>query len=121
MQTVLVVVGLPSAPLEAAAAFHARWLPEARRRLGELAGEDRALLIALPPADHAHAEWRLAVTRMLAREAAPARVNCVGCDDPDALTKFSEYLAAAPGVTGQYLPTNFQYAVAGGAEPDQRT
>lgn len=110
MQAVLAVTGLPPGPADAAAVFHAEWLPLARRRIAELAGEDRALLIALPAADHTHGEWRLAAARMLAREAAPVRVNCVGCDEPAMLERITEFLGAAPGVTGQYLPTNFQLA-----------
>lgn len=110
MQVVLTVTNLPSGPADAAAAFHTEWLPLARRRIGGIAGDDRALLLALPEADHTHGEWRLAAVRMLAREAAPVRVNCAGCDDPATLERIAEFLAAAPGVTGQYLPANFQFA-----------
>lgn len=110
MQAVLGISGLPRNPADAAAAFHADWLPLTRRRIAELTGDDRALLLVMPAADHTHAEWRLAAVRMLAREAAPVRVNCVGCDDPAALEQFAAFLADAPGVTGQYLPANFQYA-----------
>lgn len=109
MQAVLSVDGLPTAPADAAALFHRRWLPQARAAIAALTGEDRALLIALPEADHTHAEWRLAMVRMLAREVAPARVNCAACG-LDALERFAAFLADAPGVTGQYLPANFQYA-----------
>lgn len=104
----LPVTGLPPAPADAAAAFHADWLARARMKIAQVDGEDRALLLLLPEADHTHAEWRLAVAAMLAREAAPVRVNLVGCDDAAAAEKFALYLAAAPGVTGQYLPANFQ-------------
>lgn len=108
MQAVLLVSGLPAAPADAAAVFHAVWLDKAREEIASLRGEDGALLLVLPEADHTHAEWRLAVAAMLAREAAPVRVNLAGCNVADAIAKFAEYLGRAPGVTGQYLPANFQ-------------
>jgi hypothetical protein len=40
----------------------------------------------------------------LAREAAPLRVNAVAGSDPAAIEAALAYLAAADGVTGQYLP-----------------
>lgn len=110
VQAVLQVAELPALPNDASASFHARWLPQARAALTGVDGEDRALLIVLPEADHTHGEWRLAVTRMLAREAAPARVNIVACDTPAKLQMMADFLAAAPGVTGQYLPANMQLA-----------
>ena len=68
------------------------------------------MLIVVPEADHTHGEWRLAAARMLAREAAPVRVNIVGCDTSADLQVIASYLAASPGVTGQYLPANTQLA-----------
>lgn len=108
MQVLLQVTGLPSSPVDAAAVFCTQWLPLARERITRLSGEDRALLLALPEADHTHAEWRLAAVAMLAREAAPVRVNLVGCDDVQGVERVADYLGRAPGVTGQYLPSNFQ-------------
>jgi hypothetical protein len=70
----------------------------------------------LPEADHTHGEWRLATARMLARELAPRRVNLVGCDTSALTQGFADYLAAAPGVTGQYLPANTQLASASGSD-----
>lgn len=115
MQAVLLVTGLPSPPADAAALFHARWMPQARAVFATLQGEDCALLIVAPEADHTHAEWRLAAARMLAREAAPVRVNIVGCDKAAEKQAFTDYLAAAPGITGQYLPANIQLASTSGS------
>ena len=64
-------------------------------------GED--LVLILPPADHTHRAWRLAVVQGLAREYAPLRVNAVASDDPDAIASALNYLDNAPGLTGQYL------------------
>ncbi|MWV28527.1 Rossmann fold domain-containing protein [Aurantiacibacter rhizosphaerae] len=86
---------LPDAALDAAAAFHARILPEARRA----AGNDMVLLF--DPADHTHETWRRAAVEELAREAAPCRVNGVVGGGADGVTSLCEYLHNAPGVTGQ--------------------
>jgi hypothetical protein len=88
---------LPETPLDAAAAFHAEWLPEAR------AATDTDLLLVFPPADHPHRAWRLAVVQELARAAAPRRVNALAADSEPAIAAASDYLARADGVTGQYL------------------
>ncbi len=108
MQAVLAIADLPPGPTDAAATFHAHWLDRARDQIRRLGGADRALLILLPEADHTHADWRLAAARTLAREAAPARVNLVGCNDAAKAEEFAAYLRMAPGVTGQYFPVNFQ-------------
>ncbi len=55
----------------------------------------------MPAAPYDHADWRRAVARDLARAYAPKRVNVVGGND---LAATLDYLAGAPGVTGQYLP-----------------
>jgi hypothetical protein len=90
------VEGLPDAPLEAAAEFHARILPGLPR--------DADLLLAFPLADHTHRLWRFATVQELARAAAPHRVNAVAADSEPAIASALAYLAAAPGVTGQYWP-----------------
>lgn len=90
--------GLPDAPLAAAAAFHARWLPRVE---GVLAGEDITLVFG--PADHAHRGWRLAAVQNLARAHAPRRINAVVSASPAAIAAAAAYLQAAPGVTGQLL------------------
>jgi hypothetical protein len=94
---VLVRVGpLPDNALAAAAMFYAEWVDPPR------AGAD--VLIVFPPADHSHRAWRLAAVQGLARQHAPLRVNAVASDDDAAIAGAAAYLAAAPGVTGQYLP-----------------
>lgn len=98
-QTVLHVEGLPATPLDAAAAFHAEFVPKARASLAQ--GE--ALVIVFEPAGHEHRTWRLAVVQELAREAAPRRVNAVAGADRAALAETLDFLAGAPGVTGQLL------------------
>lgn len=79
-------------------AFH---LDAARALLA--APASTALAIILPPAPHDHRDWRLALARDLAREAAPARVNVVAGPSGDALDAVLRFLSDAPGVTGQYL------------------
>ena len=86
---------LPVAPLDAAAAFHARILPEARRA----AGNDLVLLF--DPADHTHETWRRAAVEELAREAAPCRVNGAVGGSSTGVKAVCDYLHHAPGVTGQ--------------------
>ncbi len=86
---------LPAAPLDAAASFHARILPEARRA----AGSDMVLLF--DPADHTHETWRRAAVEELAREAAPCRVNGAVGGSSDGVESLCDYLDNAPGVTGQ--------------------
>ncbi len=97
-QAVLRVEGLPDFPLDAAAAFHHVWLPLAR---DALSGAD--LLLVFAGADHSHRAWRLAAVQELAREAAPKRVNAVIGDDQPAIGEAIEWLATAPGITGQLL------------------
>ena len=69
-----------------------------------LPGEELdCLLIVFPPADHTHRGWRLAAVQELARKYAPRRINAVASADQAATTAAAEYLAHAPGVTGQLL------------------
>ena len=98
-QAVLRVEGSPDAPLDAAAAFHADHLAKARAVLGQA----EALALVFAPADHSHRAWRLAAVQELAREAAPKRVNGVTGDDQAAIDEAIEWLAGAPGITGQLL------------------
>ena len=97
---------LPDSALAASAEFHARVLP-----LIDLPrdGEPFLLLVFLP-ADHTHRAWRLAAVQGLAREHAPIRVNGVASDDEAAIVAALDYLAHAPGVTGQYWPLDAQGA-----------
>jgi hypothetical protein len=98
-QSVLRVEGLPETPLDAAAAFHAGALPNARARLLEA----DALVLVFPPATHDHEGWRLAAVQGMAREAAPKRVNAIVGSDDAAIAETIAWLDAAPGVTGQLL------------------
>lgn len=96
-QAVLDCSALPVNALEAAARFHGEFLPQVAKLLD---GAD-SLVIVMPAAPYDHADWRRAAARDLARAHAPSRVNVVGGNDVAATL---EYLAKAPGVTGQYLP-----------------
>ena len=87
---------LPESALEAAAEFHARVLPQ-------LVGQGDDFVLIFLPAPYDHHGWRLAVVQDLARRAAPARVNGIVGDNETAITDALEYLANAPGVTGQLL------------------
>lgn len=93
----IAVEGLPADPLAAAARFHGNVAPA-------LAGAGDDLLLVFPPADHAHRGWRLAAVQMLARAAAPRRVNAVACASEAATRAAERYLGEAGGLTGQYLP-----------------
>jgi hypothetical protein len=93
---------LPTAPLAAAAQFHADVLPSVLAALRE--GGDLALVFE--PADHTHTAWRRAAVQELARAHAPGRVNALVSDDEAAIAAAREYLDRAPGVTGQLLPLN---------------
>ncbi len=93
---------LPEGALDAAARFHEVWLPRIRALIPLASGED--LLVAFPSEDHTHRAWRLAAVQQLARELAPIRINAVASDQAAPVACAQEYLASAPGVTGQYLP-----------------
>lgn len=101
MQRQIEIGLLPAAALDAQTAFMAHHLEAARALLAEPA--TTALAIVLPPAAHDHRDWRLALARDLAREAAPKRVNIVSGHPGDARAATLRFLADAPGVTGQYL------------------
>jgi len=62
-------------------------------------GED--LVLVLPAAAYDQRGWRLAAVQDLAREAAPRRVNAIAGDDDEAIAATAEWLAQAPGITGQ--------------------
>lgn len=99
------VEGLPSDPLAAAARFHAEITPG-------LANAAEDLLLVFPPADHTHRGWRLAAVQMLARAAAPRRVNAVASASEAAIAAAARYLGEAGGLTGQYLPLDDEGAAA---------
>ncbi|MFM7349366.1 MAG: Rossmann fold domain-containing protein [Erythrobacter sp.] len=101
MQRQLEVGLLPEGAIDAAGAFMAFHLEAARRILAD--PDTSALAIVLPPAPHDHRDWRLALARDLAREAAPRRVNVLAGTPGPAREATLRFLADAPGVTGQYL------------------
>ena len=97
----IAVEGLPDDPLAAAGVFHQHWLAHVEGVLGR--GED--VMLFVPPADHTHREWRQAIVAGLARKHAPRRINMVAGGAGEAADATEAYLAAAPGITGQYLET----------------
>jgi hypothetical protein len=90
------IAGLPDDPLEAAAAFHSQHVAAIRAATTDL-------LLAFPAADHTHRGWRLAAVQMLARAKAPLRVNAVSGGGAAAIAAAADYLACAPGLTGQLI------------------
>lgn len=107
MQAVLRIVGLPTSAVDAAAEFYRVWAGPAR---DAFAGNADSLVLVMPAAGADHRDWRRCVARDLARELAPKRVNLIAGDDPAAICATLEYLARAPGVTGQILPVSGQGA-----------
>ena len=97
---VIEVDELPDEPLAAAGAFHSDWAGTVRQALGE----SPCVTLILSPADESHRDWRVAIVRDLARIAAPGRVNMVSRGSEESLRTALDYLASAPGITGQYLP-----------------
>jgi hypothetical protein len=90
---------LAGGALAASAQFHARDLPQIAPLVP---GCEDGLLIVFPPADHEHDGWRLAAVQSLARESAPRRVNAAQGGSEAAVAALADYLARAPGITGQY-------------------
>lgn len=95
------VTGLPAAPLDAAAAFHAEWLPRIRSELA--ASQDESSVLVFPPADHSHRGWRLAAVQELARDVAPRRINALAGDSEAGLSAGRVLLDECKGITGQLL------------------
>lgn len=90
------IAGLPDDPLEAAAAFHSQHVAGIRAATSDL-------LLVFPAADYTHRGWRLAAVQMLARAKAPLRVNAVAGGSAASIAAAAEYLARAPGLTGQLI------------------
>ena len=88
---------LPTDPLAAAAQFYREVLPT-------LPAEDAALTLAFAAGTPRDTGWRRAAVQELARTIAPRRINAVASGSAPAITAAATYLAAALGVTGQYLP-----------------
>lgn len=91
---------LPVSPLAASALVLREHLAEIEAALARA-----DVMIALPPADHTHREWRRALAAMLARAHTPRRSNVVAGEGA-ALDAVARYLAGAPGITGQYFETD---------------
>lgn len=104
MQAVLTVDTLPTSGIAASAAFFADYLGQATSILAK--PDVSALAIVLPDAGSDHDAWRRALAGDLAREYAPKRANIVAAADPKAAQSVLDYLANAPGVTGQYCPAH---------------
>lgn len=100
MQRHLAANNLPEQPLDAATAFMAFYLPEARSIMAD--PQTTAIAIILPPADHSHRDWRRALARYLAREYAPKRANVLAASGGNPLAQMLQFLSDAPGVTGHY-------------------
>ena len=87
---------LPEGALEAAAEFHARVL-------AEIIPVEEDLVLVFPSARYDHRGWRQAAVQDLARAAAPLRVNGIVGEDEAAIAQAADWLAQAPGITGQVL------------------
>ena len=103
-QAVQRVTDLPESPLSAAAAYFDQFLNEARTLLAyDGVG---ALAIILPHTGTDHDDWRQALARDMAKEFTPQRVNVIGAGAEADTQALADYLAGAPGVTGQYCPVD---------------
>ena len=106
-QIALQISCLPEDPLEAAARFYAEEVPLVPKLLEQevaVTGDAvDALTIVFPVSGRLHEGWQLAAVQSLAREFAPVRVNGLTGGDADAVLATTEWLADAPGVTGQLL------------------
>lgn len=98
---------LPDNPTDASSVFHQTAVPEIRAAIGS---GDLPICVVFNPADHTHSAWRRAAVQALAREAAPGRINAIAGEDEAASASAIDYLARAPGVTGQYLRVDGQGA-----------
>ncbi|XUU59572.1 Rossmann fold domain-containing protein [Erythrobacter sp. HA6-11] len=100
---VLEVVELPMTPLDASRAFYADHMGDACAILED--GKTQVLTVHLPPACKDHDDWRRTLARDLARQYAPLRVNVIGAKEEGG-AELLDYLLRAPGVTGQYCPSD---------------
>jgi hypothetical protein len=96
---VLRIEGLPEGALDAAAEFHAEWLEKVRAAMADV----DVLALVFQPAPYDHRGWRLSAVQDLAREAAPKRANAIIGSDEASIVRAAEWLAQAPGITGQLL------------------
>ena len=96
---------LPDAPLAAASQFYREWLPQLQAMC---AAGDGPVALVFAEADYRHRGWRAEAVASLAREAAPLRINAVAGADETAIAAAIDWLAQAPGVTGQLLHLDSQ-------------
>lgn len=99
---VLRVGTLAPSSLAAAAQFHADVLPAALAALKATTAQGNLVLV-FQAADHTHTAWRRAAVQELARAHAPTRVNALAGGGAVEISAACDYLAHAPGVTGQLL------------------
>ena len=92
---------LPEPALEAAAAFHARWVEEVRDAAAQ---GSECIVVTMRPAPFDHVDWRRAAARDLARAHPDHCINIVAGSDAGAVARMVEFLGRAPAITGQYLP-----------------
>lgn len=111
--------GWPDNPLDAAAAFHRDCATQVREyaAMKGLAADIAAhapppfvtwvaVIIVFPHADFMHSEWRKIAIQELARESVPMRVNGIEASMDEEIRPVVDYLASAPGVTGQMFRTD---------------
>ena len=102
-------IAWPQSPVDAAQHFYDKIAPRLRAALGQAGPaeygpeEHQALIVVFPRADEAHRAWRLAAIQSLAREAAPRRVVGIIGEEDAGILALAEWLANAPGITGQLL------------------
>ena len=84
-------------PLDAADEFYAEYLERTSREEADL------IVYLFDPAGHEHRAWRLAAIQNVARKFAPVRVNGIVGSDEGAVWQTLDWLAGAPGITGQLL------------------
>ena len=96
-QVVVRIEALPDNALDAASAFHELHLPGVREALESA----DSVVVTLPPAGPAHSGWRRAAVQGLARSGVPTRINFLAGGDAQAVDHALDWIARAPGVTGQ--------------------
>jgi hypothetical protein len=101
--TTFFVNELSESSIEAAEEFYARILPALVYDLAHPPSTDEDLCVVFHPTPGDHRAWMLAAVQMLARRAAPRRVNGVIAAPGEGFAEASRFLASAPGITGQLL------------------
>ena len=120
-QLVIAALDLSDDPLDASTEFLTEVAPAARKMLSSsgpvpgLQSSDTldAVAFVFSGVTKEHYGWRLAAIQSLAREAAPKRVNGVAGDDYETSRAATDWLANAPGITGQLLAVDGKTAEIG--------